>query len=120
MTARRRRSCLTVPADDERKLARAAGIDVDEVILDLEDAVAPERKEGARETLARALRDHDWLAATVPVRVNRGSADDPALVAEVRPHGIGLPKGEAPEGLPRLPVPPPAPVRTAPGPGRRA
>src|ERR1700704_4971488 len=74
MTARRRRSCLTVPADDERKLAKAAGIEVDEAILDLEDAVAPERKDGARETLARALRDHTWRAATVAVRVNRGSA----------------------------------------------
>src|SRR5438093_327187 len=50
---RRRRSCLTVPADDARKLEKAAGIDVDEVILDLEDAVAAARKDAARETLAR-------------------------------------------------------------------
>src|SRR5947208_5807243 len=94
---RRRRSCLTVPADDERKLAKAAGVDVDEVILDLEDAVAPERKDGARETVARALRDHDWRAATVAVRVNRGSAEDLALVAKVQPDVIVLPKVESPE-----------------------
>ena len=52
MPVRRRRSCLTVPGDDERKLAKAAALDVDEVILDLEDAVAAERKDGARETVA--------------------------------------------------------------------
>jgi len=115
MTARRRRSCLTVPADDERKLARAAGIDVDEVILDLEDAVAPERKDGARETLARALRDHDWLAATLAVRVNRGSADDLALVAELRPDVVVLPKVESPEELQGLPVPAEAQIETARG-----
>ena len=56
MPPRRRRSCLTVPGDDERKLAKAAGIEVDEVILDLEDAVATERKDAARELVARARR----------------------------------------------------------------
>ena len=58
MSVRRRRSCLTVPGDDERKLAKAAALAADEVILDLEDAVAADRKDGARETVARALRDH--------------------------------------------------------------
>src|SRR5438270_603055 len=55
MRARLRRSCLTVPGDDERKLAKASGLAVDEVILDLEDAVAAERKDEARETAARAF-----------------------------------------------------------------
>ena len=54
---RPRRSCLTVPGDDERKLARAATIRADEVILDLEDAVPPARKDEARATVERALRD---------------------------------------------------------------
>jgi citrate lyase subunit beta/citryl-CoA lyase len=115
MSVRRRRSCLTVPADDERKLTKAAGIDVDEVILDLEDAVAPERKDGARETLARALRDLEWRAATVAVRVNRGSADDLSLVAEARPHVIVLPKVESPDELHGLPVPAEAQIETARG-----
>jgi citrate lyase subunit beta / citryl-CoA lyase len=115
MPARRRRSCLTVPADDERKLAKAAEIDVDEVILDLEDAVAPQRKDGARETLARALREHEWRAATVAVRVNRGSAEDLALVAELRPHVVVLPKVESPDELAGLPVPAEALIETARG-----
>ena len=101
--ARRRRSCLSVPGDDERKLAKAAGLEPDEVILDLEDAVAPERKEAARETVARALRAHEWRAGTVAVRVNRGSADDLEMVREARPDVVILPKvesaGDVPEGL---------------------
>jgi citrate lyase subunit beta/citryl-CoA lyase len=112
---RSRRSCLTVPGDDERKLAKAAGIAADEVVLDLEDAVAPERKDGARETVARALRDLEWRAPTVAVRVNRGSAADLALVAEARPAVVVLPKVESPDELAGLPVPVEAQIETARG-----
>ena len=115
MPVRRRRSCLTVPADDARKLEKAAGIEVDEVILDLEDAVAPERKDGARETLARALRDHEWRARTVAIRVNRGSTDDLALVAELRPDVVVLPKVEAADDVAALPVPAEAQIESARG-----
>lgn len=115
MRVRRRRSCLTVPADDERKLEKAAGIEVDEVILDLEDAVASARKDAARETVARAFRDLDWRAATVAIRVNRGSTDDLALVAELRPHVVVLPKVESPEEAGGLPVPAEAQIETARG-----
>lgn len=100
---RRRRSCLSVPGDDERKLAKAATLEPDEVILDLEDAVAPERKDAAREMVARALRDLEWRAATVAVRVNRGSADDLAMVREAKPDVVVLPKVESAAELPDLP-----------------
>jgi len=80
---RRRRSCLTVPGDDEAKLAKAAGIATDEVIVDLEDAIAPERKHAAREIAARALMSLDWATPTVALRVNGARtewhADDLAL-----------------------------------------
>jgi citrate lyase subunit beta/citryl-CoA lyase len=112
---RRRRSCLTVPGDDERKLAKAARIAADEVIVDLEDAVAPERKDAAREIAARALRDLDWAAPTVAVRVNRGSAEDLALVAAARPDVVVLPKVESPEEAAGLPVPAEAQNETARG-----
>ena len=115
MSVRRRRSCLTVPGDDERKLAKAAALAADEVILDLEDAVAAERKDGARETVARALRDHEWRAATVAVRVNRGSAEDLELVRSMRPDVIVLPKVESPDELAGLPVPAEAQIETARG-----
>jgi citrate lyase subunit beta / citryl-CoA lyase len=100
---RKRRSCLTVPGDDERKLAKAAALEPDEVILDLEDAVAAERKDAARETVARALRDLEWHAGTVAVRINRGSADDLAMVREARPDVVVLPKVESADELPDLP-----------------
>src|SRR3954465_15566706 len=103
MPTRLRRSCLTVPGDDERKLAKAATIAVDEVILDLEDAVATARKDEARETVARALRDLDWTAPTVAIRVNRGSAGDLELVRAVRPDVVVLPKVESPNELEGLP-----------------
>jgi citrate lyase subunit beta/citryl-CoA lyase len=112
---RRRRSCLTVPGDDERKLAKAAGIAADEVILDLEDAVAPARKDAARETVARALRDLEWAAPTVAVRVNSGSAEDLALVAAARPDVVVLPKVESPDEAAGLPVPVEAQIETARG-----
>src|SRR5262249_50418244 len=113
MPVRRRRSCLTVPGDDERKLAKAAGLAADEVILDLEDAVAAERKDGARETVARALCDLEWRAATVAVRVHRGSADDLALVREAKPDVVVLPKVESPDELAGLTVPSEAQIETA-------
>jgi citrate lyase subunit beta / citryl-CoA lyase len=113
MPVRRRRSCLTVPGDDEHKLVKAAGIEADEVILDLEDAVAVDRKSGARETVARALHDLDWRAATVAVRVNRGSADDLALIRESKPDVVVFPKVESPDELAGLPVPVEAQIETA-------
>src|SRR3954470_5527609 len=104
MSARRRRSCLTVPADDARKLEKAAGLEVDEVILDLEDAVAADRKDAAREVLARAFADHAWRAPTAPVPLIRGSAEHLSLVAELRPDVVVLPNFESREELEGLPV----------------
>src|SRR5579862_4080052 len=116
---RRRRSCLTVPGDDERKLARAAEIDADEVILDLEDAVAPARKEEARGLVTRAVRDHRWRAPTVAVRVNGVRtpwfAGDLALVTELRPDVVVVPKAESAEDVSGLPVPCEALIETARG-----
>jgi citrate lyase subunit beta/citryl-CoA lyase len=112
---RARRSCLTVPGDDERKLARAATIAADEVILDLEDAVPPAKKDEARATVERALRDLSFAAKTVAVRVNRGSDDDLALVRAVRPDIVVMPKVESPDELADLPVPAEAQIETARG-----
>lgn len=115
MPVRRRRSCLTVPGDDERKLAKAATLPVDEVIIDLEDAVAAPRKDAARETVARALRDLAWRAATVAIRVNPGSTDDLELVRAARPDVIVMPKVSSPAELAGLPVPAEAQIETARG-----
>ena len=112
---RARRSCLTVPGDDARKLARAATIPADEVIVDLEDAVAPARKDEARAIVERALHDLRFAAATVAIRVNRGSDEDLALVRAVRPDVVVLPKVESPDELEGLPIPAEAQIETARG-----
>src|SRR5487761_731888 len=67
---RPRRTCTSVPASSERFLAKARGLPVDEVMLDLEDSVAPEAKPAARELAVAALRAGGWDGRLVAVRVN--------------------------------------------------
>ncbi|MDP1820500.1 MAG: CoA ester lyase [Acidimicrobiales bacterium] len=67
---RLRRSELSTPGTSEKMLAKAAASDADLVFCDLEDAVAPVEKPGARATITNALRELDWGAKTVAVRIN--------------------------------------------------
>ncbi|WP_283135589.1 HpcH/HpaI aldolase/citrate lyase family protein [Rhizohabitans arisaemae] len=67
---RSRRSCLAVPGSNPRFLEKAQGLAVDEVFLDLEDAVAPLAKEQARKNVVAALREGDWSGKIRAVRVN--------------------------------------------------
>jgi malyl-CoA/(S)-citramalyl-CoA lyase len=64
------RSELAVPGSNRRMLEKAPGLGADVVMLDLEDAVAPDDKERAREQVIAALRDHDWSACSVSLRIN--------------------------------------------------
>ena len=61
---------MSVPASSERFLAKARGLAVDEVMLDLEDSVAPDAKPEARELAVGALRDGGWDGKLLAVRVN--------------------------------------------------
>ena len=91
------RSWLFVPADSEKKIARAIGSDADAVIFDLEDSVAPGRKADAREILknlpARSAGPQWW------VRINPIGSDehkaDLELIANADVHGVVLPKAES-------------------------
>jgi citrate lyase subunit beta / citryl-CoA lyase len=68
---RRARRCqLSVPGSSEKMLSKAAGLAVDHVFLDLEDAVAPNAKADARGRIVAALNDLTWQARTVSVRIN--------------------------------------------------
>ena len=51
-------------------MEKAPGLGADVVFLDLEDAVAPDDKEQARENVIAALTDQDWSACSVSVRIN--------------------------------------------------
>lgn len=89
------RSLLFVPADSERKFAKANGIGADALILDLEDAVTPGRKAFARgavrELLAGGPRNWSFLVRINPLGSGLTLED---LAAVVRPglDGILIPK----------------------------
>ncbi|MCX0271305.1 CoA ester lyase, partial [Nocardia zapadnayensis] len=65
-----RRSVLAVPGSNPKMIAKAKGLPVDEVFLDLEDAVAPEAKAAARANIVAALNDSGWGGQLRVVRVN--------------------------------------------------
>ena len=67
---RLRRSQLAVPGVSEKMLTKAAASAADHVFCDLEDAVAPSAKAGARDTIADALNNLDWGNTVRCERVN--------------------------------------------------
>ena len=83
---RLRRSELAVPASNPRMVEKSAGSDADLVFLDLEDAVSPEKKEGARQIAIDGLNELDWGSKVRSVRVNdhttRWAVDDVISVVE--------------------------------------
>lgn len=96
MTARPRRSALYMPASNAKAIEKARSLPCDVVILDLEDAVAPEVKETAREQAVRAIRDGGFGTRELVIRVNGSDtpwgADDLRAAAEAKPDAILVPK----------------------------
>ena len=86
------RSFLFVPGDSERKLEKARGAGADALIVDLEDAVAPEAKATARQMAAEYVqgRDDTWVRIN-PVDTDLWEADVEAVIP-AQPAGIILPK----------------------------
>jgi len=84
-----RRASLSVPGSSERMLMKTIGLEVDEVIADLEDSVARESKESARNLVCEVLERQGSLAPTVSVRVNAldGPWGEPDVVELVRRAG---------------------------------
>jgi len=91
------RSFLFVPADSDRKLARAADAGADALILDLEDAVTPAARPAARANISEFLAHHD--GRDVWVRINSldtaDALDDLRAAFPGGPTGIVLPKPES-------------------------
>ena len=69
-TPRLQRSELAVPGSSPQFFEKAARSAADVVFLDLEDAVAPDRKEPARRSIIEAINDVDWGDKTLAVRIN--------------------------------------------------
>ena len=91
------RSMLFVPADSERKLARAQTVPADALIVDLEDSVDAARKDAARESVADFLCERSSIRArTLWLRINgvgdRHFAADVEAAVRAQVDGIVLPK----------------------------
>lgn len=104
MTAPRpRRSALYLPASNPRAVEKARTLDVDVVILDLEDAVAPDAKAAARDAAVAAAAAGGFGHREVVIRVNGTDtpwgAEDIAAVARSRADAILFPKVTDGRGL---------------------
>jgi citrate lyase subunit beta / citryl-CoA lyase len=96
MTIRPRRSVLYMPGSNARALEKAATLPADALILDLEDAVAPEAKELARAQVCAAVKDRRFGKREIVIRVNALDTpwghEDIAAAAAVGPDAILVPK----------------------------
>lgn len=94
--ARPRRSALYMPASNAKAIDKARSLACDVVILDLEDAVAPEAKETARAQAVEAVRAGGFGRREVVIRVNGldtpWGADDLAAAAQAAPDAVLVPK----------------------------
>ncbi len=93
---RPRRSVLYMPGANERALEKAKTIPADALILDLEDAVAPDAKPAARERVCAAVESADYGSRELTIRVNsldtEWFAADLRAVAQAGPAGVVVPK----------------------------
>jgi citrate lyase subunit beta/citryl-CoA lyase len=96
MTIRPRRSVLYMPGSNARAIEKAKTLGCDGVILDLEDSVAPDAKESARDQVAAAVKAGGFGKREVFVRVNGVDtpwhADDLSAAAHAAPDAILVPK----------------------------
>jgi citrate lyase subunit beta/citryl-CoA lyase len=93
---RPRRSVLYMPSSNERALQKAKTLPVDGLILDLEDAVAPDAKPAAREAACAAAASGDYGRRELTIRVNGADTewhdDDLRAACAAGPDAIVVPK----------------------------
>ena len=106
MIIRPRRSVLYMPGSNARALEKAKSLPADGVILDLEDSVAPDAKEAARDRVAAAVKAGGFGSREVIIRVNGVDtpwhADDLSAAAHAAPDAILVPKVSSPDVLERI------------------
>lgn len=100
------RSVLYIPASKPRALDKARRLPVDAIIFDLEDAVSPDEKATARQTLSEALAAGGYGARLRIVRINGletdWGAEDAAAAAGMAADAVLLPKVDGPQDLDAL------------------
>lgn len=93
---RPRRSVLFMPGSNPRALEKARTLPADGIILDLEDAVAPDAKASARDAIAQAVTAGGFGKREVIIRINALDSpwwiDDVTMAGKVKPDGILVPK----------------------------
>lgn len=93
---RPRRSLLFMPGSNVRAMEKARTLPADGLILDLEDAVAPDAKAAARKQIADAVAAKGFGRRELIIRINGLDTpwwiDDVAMVAKAHPDGIMVPK----------------------------
>jgi (3S)-malyl-CoA thioesterase len=106
MHSRPYRSALYIPGSKDRALEKARGLPVDVILFDLEDAVSPDAKVAARDTLYAALADGGYGPRLKIVRINgldtEWGAADAAAVAAMECDAILLPKVNGPADVDAL------------------
>ncbi len=104
--ARPLRSVLYIPGSKPRALDKARGLACDAIIFDLEDAVSPDEKIAARDTLAKALAQGGYGSRYKVIRINgldtEWGADDAKAASRMGADAILLPKVGAPGDLDAL------------------
>jgi len=104
--ARPLRSVLYIPGSKPRALDKARGLPCDAIIFDLEDAVTPDEKVAARDTLAEALKEGGYGNRYRVIRINGldtpWGADDAAAAAKMDADAVLLPKVGSPADLEAL------------------
>lgn len=103
---RPRRSVLYMPGSNARALEKAREIAADALILDLEDAVAPDAKELARDQVCAAVKAGGYGRRELVIRVNGTDTlwfeADLAAASDAKPDAILIPKVSSPETLQRI------------------
>jgi citrate lyase subunit beta/citryl-CoA lyase len=102
-TARPRRSVLYMPGSNARALEKAKTITADGLILDLEDAVAPDAKDSARLQVCQSVKGGDYGMREIIVRVNALSTkwgyEDIAAASQSGADALLLPKVESADAI---------------------
>lgn len=100
------RSVLYIPASKPRALDKVRGLATDAIIFDLEDAVAPNEKDAARDTLAAELGAGGYGTRIRVVRINgldtEWGENDARAVAAMDCDAVLLPKVDGPDDLDEL------------------
>jgi citrate lyase subunit beta / citryl-CoA lyase len=102
MTVRPRRSVLYMPGSNARAMEKARTLPADAIILDLEDAVAPDAKAEARELILQALKQGGFGSREVILRINGLDTAwwrDDLVLAAAGPDAVLVPKISTPGQL---------------------